>query len=43
MVNASRHYLLTRRLENAPAYDEQIIARLQAGVQPQDFLWFPAW
>jgi hypothetical protein len=24
------------------AYDEQIIARLRPGVQPQDFLWFPA-
>ena len=26
----------------APAYDEQIIARPRPGVQPQDFLWFPA-
>jgi hypothetical protein len=23
-------------------YDEQIIARRRAGVQPQDSLWFPA-
>src|SRR3954468_3757490 len=41
MVNASRT-VYARRLRNAPAYDEQIIARPRAGVQPQDFLWFPA-
>src|SRR6202043_2773086 len=41
MVNASRHDLLCWP-ENAPAYDEQIIARPWTRVQPQDFLWFPA-
>src|ERR1700712_3887847 len=40
MVNASRH-CLRGRLEQAPAYDEQIIARSRARVQPQDLIWFP--
>src|ERR1700679_3470071 len=40
MVNASRHDLLCR-LQGAAAYDEQIIARARARVQPQHLLWFP--
>jgi hypothetical protein len=38
MVSASRNCLPTGL--HAPAYDEQIIAREEARVQPQDFLWF---
>src|ERR1700733_3117334 len=41
MVNASRQDLL-RRPQRAAAYDEQIIARSRARVQPQRGLWFPA-
>jgi hypothetical protein len=40
MVNALTPRLRCR-LENTPAYDEQIIARPRARVQPQGFLWFP--
>src|ERR1700680_3806167 len=32
---------LPRRAPPPPAYDEQIIARSLARVQPQEFLWFP--
>jgi hypothetical protein len=42
MVNASHHYLRLPALKVRRAYDEQIIARPRPGVQPQDFLWFPA-
>src|SRR5258708_5167322 len=39
MVNAPHAIPNAYRL--APAYDEQIIARLWTRVQQQDFLWFP--
>jgi len=41
MVNAS-HHCLRCRLAARRLYDEQIIARPRARVQPQHFLWFPA-
>src|ERR1700682_3502218 len=44
MLNASRNCsrLFTyNRLGDVPAYDEQIIARPRAEVQPQPLLWFP--
>jgi hypothetical protein len=41
MVNALTP-LFTRPAWVLPAYDEQIIARAEARVQPQAELWFPA-
>src|SRR5450631_3588082 len=44
MLNASRNCsrLFTyNRLGDVPAYDEQMIARPRAEVQPQPLLWFP--
>jgi hypothetical protein len=44
MLNASRNCsrLFTyNRVGDVPAYDEQIIARPRAEVQPQPLLWFP--
>src|SRR5262245_42688092 len=41
MVNALTPLIYARcRALEAPAYDEQIIARLGGGVQPQRDLWF---
>src|SRR5436305_11771469 len=40
MVNASRH--CPRHRLQAPAYDEQIIARRRRRVQRQPLIWFPS-
>jgi len=42
MVNAPHATVYAASVASPPAYDEQIIARRRPGVQPQDFLWFPA-
>jgi hypothetical protein len=40
--HATVYVCLRSRFGDAPAYDEQIIARPQREVQPQQHLWFPA-